>query len=228
MTASITLRSSTTRRSSSTLATPAPAPGSPVPRSSRRDRFRSNPRHRRRWLYRLRGCAAPPRARAAGRWRRQLRALLRPRPQGGATPRARSAAAVPVRAPRPRRLRRGEQAVRDAPARPGDPSRCPARRSLLARKSPRLYRRQSRRFRQPPRGVPPWRRQAPHLRFLELGLRAKPQMPFSVHDNVDHPVSLYAATKKANELMAHSYSYLFGLPATGLRFFTVYGPWGRP
>jgi UDP-glucuronate 4-epimerase len=53
-------------------------------------------------------------------------------------------------------------------------------------------------------------------------------MPFSVHDNVDHPVSLYAATKKANELMAHTYSHLFGLPTTGLRFFTVYGPWGRP
>jgi UDP-glucuronate 4-epimerase len=52
--------------------------------------------------------------------------------------------------------------------------------------------------------------------------------PFSVHDNVDHPISLYAATKKANELMAHTYSHLFGLPATGLRFFTVYGPWGRP
>ncbi|RJX36303.1 MAG: NAD-dependent epimerase [Desulfurivibrio sp.] len=54
------------------------------------------------------------------------------------------------------------------------------------------------------------------------------RMPFSVHDNVDHPVSLYAATKKANELMAHTYSHLYGLPATGLRFFTVYGPWGRP
>lgn len=54
------------------------------------------------------------------------------------------------------------------------------------------------------------------------------RMPFSVHDNVDHPVSLYAATKKANELMAHSYSHLYGLPVTGLRFFTVYGPWGRP
>ncbi|MDP9940118.1 NAD-dependent epimerase [Ectopseudomonas alcaliphila] len=53
-------------------------------------------------------------------------------------------------------------------------------------------------------------------------------MPFSVHDNVDHPVSLYAATKKANELMAHSYSHLYQLPVTGLRFFTVYGPWGRP
>ncbi len=53
-------------------------------------------------------------------------------------------------------------------------------------------------------------------------------MPFSVHDNVDHPVSLYAATKKANELMAHSYSHLYGLPTTGLRYFTVYGPWGRP
>lgn len=52
--------------------------------------------------------------------------------------------------------------------------------------------------------------------------------PFSVHDNVDHPVSLYAATKKANELMAHSYSHLYNLPTTGLRFFTVYGPWDRP
>ena len=57
---------------------------------------------------------------------------------------------------------------------------------------------------------------------------ANTSMPFSVHDNVDHPVSLYAATKKANELMAHTYSHLYGLPATGLRFFTVYGPWGRP
>jgi UDP-glucuronate 4-epimerase len=53
-------------------------------------------------------------------------------------------------------------------------------------------------------------------------------MPFSVHDNVDHPVSLYAASKKANELMAHTYSHLYSLPTTGLRFFTVYGPWGRP
>ncbi len=54
------------------------------------------------------------------------------------------------------------------------------------------------------------------------------RMPFSEHDSVDHPVSLYAATKKANELMAHTYSHLYGLPTTGLRFFTVYGPWGRP
>jgi UDP-glucuronate 4-epimerase len=53
-------------------------------------------------------------------------------------------------------------------------------------------------------------------------------MPFSVHHNVDHPISLYAASKKANELMAHTYSHLYGLPCTGLRFFTVYGPWGRP
>jgi UDP-glucuronate 4-epimerase len=53
-------------------------------------------------------------------------------------------------------------------------------------------------------------------------------MPFSVHDNVDHPVSLYAATKKANELMAHCYAHLYRIPCTGLRFFTVYGPWGRP
>lgn len=57
---------------------------------------------------------------------------------------------------------------------------------------------------------------------------ANTRMPFSVHDNVDHPVSLYAASKKANELMAHTYSHLYGIPTTGLRFFTVYGPWGRP
>jgi UDP-glucuronate 4-epimerase len=57
---------------------------------------------------------------------------------------------------------------------------------------------------------------------------ANESMPFSVKDNVDHPVSLYAASKKANELMAHTYSHLYGLPTTGLRFFTVYGPWGRP
>ena len=54
------------------------------------------------------------------------------------------------------------------------------------------------------------------------------KMPFSVHQNVDHPISIYGASKKANELLAHSYSHLFGLPTTGLRFFTVYGPWGRP
>ncbi|MEP4485961.1 MAG: NAD-dependent epimerase [Halioglobus sp.] len=58
------------------------------------------------------------------------------------------------------------------------------------------------------------------------GLNGK--TPFSTHDNVDHPISLYAATKKSNELMAHTYSHLYGIPTTGLRFFTVYGPWGRP
>jgi UDP-glucuronate 4-epimerase len=57
---------------------------------------------------------------------------------------------------------------------------------------------------------------------------ANTKLPFSVEDNVDHPISLYAASKKANELMAHAYSYLYGIPVTGLRFFTVYGPWGRP
>jgi UDP-glucuronate 4-epimerase len=57
---------------------------------------------------------------------------------------------------------------------------------------------------------------------------ANTSMPFSIHDNVDHPVSLYAATKKANEMMAHCYSHLYQIPTTGLRFFTVYGPWGRP
>ena len=57
---------------------------------------------------------------------------------------------------------------------------------------------------------------------------ANTQMPFSVHQNVDHPLSIYAASKKANELMAHTYAHLYRLPVTGLRFFTVYGPWGRP
>ncbi len=70
----------------------------------------------------------------------------------------------------------------------------------------------------------------PHLIYASsssvYGANAK--MPFSVHDNVDHPISLYAATKKANELMAHTYAGLYGLACTGLRFFTVYGPWGRP
>jgi UDP-glucuronate 4-epimerase len=72
--------------------------------------------------------------------------------------------------------------------------------------------------------------QVKHLVFASSSsvYGANTLMPFSVHHNVDHPVSLYAATKKANELMAHSYASLYGLPATGLRFFTVYGPWGRP
>ncbi|MGR3176645.1 MAG: NAD-dependent epimerase [Candidatus Anammoxibacter sp.] len=70
----------------------------------------------------------------------------------------------------------------------------------------------------------------PHLIYASSSsvYGANTSMPFSVHHNVDHPVSLYAASKKANELMAHSYSHIYGLPTTGLRFFTVYGPWGRP
>jgi UDP-glucuronate 4-epimerase len=74
------------------------------------------------------------------------------------------------------------------------------------------------------------RRRTGHLVFASSSsvYGANTQLPFSVHDNVDHPISLYAATKKANELMAHAYSHLYGLPTTGLRFFTVYGPWGRP
>jgi UDP-glucuronate 4-epimerase len=70
----------------------------------------------------------------------------------------------------------------------------------------------------------------PHLVYASSSsvYGANTTLPFSVHDNVDHPISLYAATKKANELMAHTYSHLYGLPTTGLRFFTVYGPWGRP
>jgi UDP-glucuronate 4-epimerase len=73
-------------------------------------------------------------------------------------------------------------------------------------------------------------RRTSHLVFASSSsvYGANTRLPFSVHDNVDHPVSLYAATKKANELMAHAYSHLYGLPTTGLRFFTVYGPWGRP
>ena len=72
--------------------------------------------------------------------------------------------------------------------------------------------------------------QVAHLVFASSSsvYGANTRVPFSEHDNVDHPLSLYAATKKANELMAHSYAHLFGLPCTGLRFFTVYGPWGRP
>lgn len=72
--------------------------------------------------------------------------------------------------------------------------------------------------------------QIPHLVFASSSsvYGANQALPFSVHQGADHPVSLYAATKRANELMAHTYSHLFGLPTTGLRFFTVYGPWGRP
>ena len=74
------------------------------------------------------------------------------------------------------------------------------------------------------------RRKTEHLVYASSSsvYGANTQLPFSVHHNVDHPISLYAATKKANESMAHAYSHLYGLPATGLRFFTVYGPWGRP
>jgi len=70
----------------------------------------------------------------------------------------------------------------------------------------------------------------PHLTYASSSsvYGANTSIPFSVHDNVDHPLSLYAASKKANELMAHTYSHLYDLPTTGLRFFTVYGPWGRP
>lgn len=72
--------------------------------------------------------------------------------------------------------------------------------------------------------------QVKHLVFASSSsvYGANTKIPFSVHDNVDHPISLYAASKKSNELMAHTYSHLFNLPTTGLRFFTVYGPWGRP
>jgi UDP-glucuronate 4-epimerase len=79
-----------------------------------------------------------------------------------------------------------------------------------------------------PRMLPPREGRPPRVRLEFVCVRAEGKLPFSTHDSVDHPLSLYAATKKANELMAHTYSYLYGLPTTGLRFFTVYGPWGRP
>ena len=103
-----------------------------------------------------------------------------------------------------------------------------AGRALLARQSRGLCQQQPRRVRQHPGRLPPHGRE--HLVYASSSsvYGANTQMPFSVHDNVDHPLSLYAATKKANELMAHTYSHLYGLPTTGLRFFTVYGPWGRP
>ena len=69
---------------------------------------------------------------------------------------------------------------------------------------------------------------ASRLCIVVLGLWWQHRLPFSVTDNVDHPLSFYGATKKANELMAHAYAHLFAIPVTGLRFFTVYGPWGRP
>jgi len=73
-------------------------------------------------------------------------------------------------------------------------------------------------------------RKVPHLVYASSSsvYGANTTMPFSVHEGVDHPLSIYGVTKRTNELMAHSYSYLFGMPTTGLRFFTVYGPWGRP
>jgi UDP-glucuronate 4-epimerase len=92
----------------------------------------------------------------------------------------------------------------------------------------RLHRQQHRRLHERAGRLPPQRRAAPGLCVQLQRLRRQHPMPFSEHHSVDHPVSLYAATKKANELMAHTYSHLFGLPTTGLRFFTVYGPWGRP
>ncbi len=111
----------------------------------------------------------------------------------------------------------------------GGASRRPGRRALLAGEPARLCRRQPRRA---SLNVLEGCRHhgVAHLVYASTSsvYGANTKMPFSVHDNVDHPLSLYAATKKANELMAHTYSHLYRLPVTGLRFFTVYGPWGRP
>ena len=109
------------------------------------------------------------------------------------------------------------------------PPRGAGRRALLAAESARLRRQQRRRLPEHARRLPAQRRASTSsMRRSSSVYGGNTQMPFSEHHNVDHPVSLYAATKKANELMAHTYSHLFGLPTTGLRFFTVYGPWGRP
>ena len=100
--------------------------------------------------------------------------------------------------------------------------------SAIAGKSARLHRLQHGGLPEYSGRLPAWRCRAPGVRLVELGLWRQHAMPFSVTQSVDHPISLYAATKKANELMAHTYAHLYRLPVTGLRFFTVYGPWGRP
>jgi hypothetical protein len=116
----------------------------------------------------------------------------------------------------PRRLRR-----RGAPGRAG-------RRALLADQPARLCAGQPGRLPQHAGRLPPPAARTWCTPAAPACTAATRKMPFAEDDPVDHPVSLYAATKKANELMAHSYSHLYGLPTTGLRFFTVYGPWGRP
>ena len=136
---------------------------------------------------------------------------------------------VPVRAHRSRRPRGDGCAVRGRrdPARRAP--RRPGRRALLGRESARLRRQQPDRHAARAGRLPP-PSACEHLVFASTSsvYGANTKMPFSVHQNVDHPLSFYAATKKANELMAHTYASLYGLPVTGLRFFTVYGPWGRP
>ncbi len=112
--------------------------------------------------------------------------------------------------------------------RPCHSSRGAGRRALLDRQSPRLHREQRRRIHEHSRGLPPSAHA--HLTYASSSsvYGANTKVPFSEHECVGHPLSLYAATKRTNELMAHTYSHLFRLPTTGLRFFTVYGPWGRP
>ncbi len=124
--------------------------------------------------------------------------------------------------------RRHRGAVRRAPLSIGDPSCRPSRRAAFAGRSACLCGRQSRGFVNVLEGC---RHQGcRHLVYASSSsvYGSNTKMPFRTSDNVDHPLSLYGASKKANELMAHSYSHLFNLPTTGLRFFTVYGPWGRP
>ena len=131
---------------------------------------------------------------------------------------------------RVRHLRsRGDGAgLRDRAAAAGHAPRRASGCALLLDPSPCLRGRQPRGVHDHPGGLPTQRRRAPRVRLFQLCLRRQYPHALLVHDNVDHPLSLYAATKKANELMAHTYSHLYGLPVTGLRFFTVYGPWGRP
>ena len=137
-------------------------------------------------------------------------------------------AKLPLRQARRRRPRRHGAAVRRRELRPRDPPRRAGRRALLAPEPARLCRQQLVGFMNVLEGCR--HTEVQHLVYASSSsvYGGNTKMPFSEHDSVDHPVSLYAATKKANELMAHTYSHLFGLPTTGLRFFTVYGPWGRP
>ena len=172
---------------------------------------------------------APARARRRGHRLRQPQRLLRRRPQAGATGALLPTTRLHARARRPRRSRRGGSAVPRAPARSASSTwpRRPA--CATAAENPHVYVASNvTGFLHVLEGCR--HHGVEHLVYASTSsvYGANTAMPFSEHQSTEHPLTLYAATKKANELMAHSYAHLFGLPSTGLRFFTVYGPWGRP